>query len=240
MLLVVDQIESYCGREIEVVRDASVASAQAYRSVDSDGHLGPILIKHREATVDASLLCHEIIHHKYRLVDGTAKTAWLVPAPPTVPPGAPAQVFELDWWIQHLFLTCELRRFGISERPTRTIPIGALSTLGHFPAGMWRNLVAFGAWAYVCFCFPELRSFAAARLIEYGLFQEAVRFQHRVSPCFTHPDPPFDTQLRATALIVAGAGAPLDAVEYLRMCRGEHGWYGQAGKLSDAFQGESL
>ena len=86
-------------------------------------------------------------------------------------------------YIEHMFVYREMTAFGLRN----TVIIDGLHELmgavSYQPAGLCRRIVGLMGWLQACFCFPqELKAFAAARLLEVDLFDDARKLGATVGP----------------------------------------------------------
>jgi hypothetical protein len=86
-------------------------------------------------------------------------------------------------YIEHLFVYREMSALGMSDAASREGLRAHLSTVPYLPSGLCRRIVGLTGWLQVSCCFPnDLRSFAAARLIETDLWEDAHKLEAIAGP----------------------------------------------------------
>lgn len=240
----VDRIESHCGCKIECSLVPSLTATRGpiglARPEVLDGKLKLVLL-YGSKRPSPELIAHEALHLWYRAVEGVGDTGWGV-----TPPGLPSEAvlgpnlnfFKLGYWAEHCFLYRDMAAMGLDSRDGASVVRDVLSHLGEFPAGAWRSIGALGCWLHATYCFPGLQDSASARLAEFGLLDQARRFEDLVRPSITGSGSMFERQLSTVAQMAIAAGIRLDHVQILRLLRdspppGAPGWWIYSHPLSD-------
>ena len=85
-------------------------------------------------------------------------------------------------YLEHIFVYRGMTAFGLNNPRGAEGLRSLLESVWYQPAGLARRIIALMAWLQVCFCFPELKEFAIARLLEVDLLEDARKLEATVLP----------------------------------------------------------
>lgn len=191
----VGQIETCCGLEVcigykadlhagdseifalpsgEAVRVEKAGGARTITRFNGD-QLEEIGFEHCLNPLTVPVATHELLHLEHILVDQAV-------VPMRYLPGfgiddANTGMYNVLDYIEHLFVYREMNALGVSDAASRESLRARLSTISYLPAGPCRRIVGFMGWLQVSYGFPELRSYAVARLIEADLLDDARKLE---------------------------------------------------------------
>lgn len=192
----VDQIEACCGLKVCIryndclqadgpkvfaipsggaVRVEKVGGAHTIIKFNGD-KLEEIGIEHCLDPLTVPVATHELLHLKHVLVDQAISRMRYLPGLGI--DDSTGGLYNVLDYIEHLFVFREMNTLGLSDADSKESLRAQMSTISYLPAGPCRRIVALMGWLQVCFCFPnELKPFAAARLIEADLLDDARKLE---------------------------------------------------------------
>ncbi len=194
------QLETYCGLEFQVIYNPDLHGREPEILASSDGsalrigkdglahnithfegdRLVNIGIEHCMDPLTVEVVAHELLHMKHILLDQTITK--MEYSPRVGLDSANSGLYNVLDYIEHIFVYRGMTALGLTN------PEGAagirllLTTLWHQPAALQKRIIGFMSWLEVCFCFPEIKEYAAARLLEANLFDDASKLEARVRP----------------------------------------------------------
>jgi hypothetical protein len=194
------QLETYCGLEFQIlynpdlqghepeifaspggdaIRLASVGMAHNITKFEGD-QLVKIGIEHCMDPLTVEVVAHELLHVKHIVLDrAITRMEYCKQLGLDLANGGMYNVLD---YVEHIFVYRGMTAFGLNNPGGAEGLRSLLKSVWYQPAGLPKRIVALMAWLQVRFCFPEVREFAIARLLEVDLLEDARKLEATVRP----------------------------------------------------------